>query len=149
MGADGNPLRAAMLEIWQANSVGRYNSLIDDRNELRLDKDFNGFGRVAAENKGKFEFQTIKPGQVPSAGNSLQAPHLNLILFAAAIDSHLFTRLYFSDEMHANDFDPVLSSIGGKRRGTLIAKRKISKRGNFYRFDVKLGGDNETVFFDV
>ena len=82
-------------------------------------------------------------------GNAMQAPHINLTLFAAAIHSHLYTRLYFSDETDANDIDPVLSSVGEKRRVTLIAKRKNTKDGPVYRFDVKLGGDGETVFFDV
>lgn len=147
--AEGKPLRAAMLEIWQANAAGRYNSPADDRKEVKLDKKFTGFGRVSAGNRGKFVFETIKPGSVPSAGNAPQAPHINLTLFAAAIHSHLFTRLYFSDEIEANDIDPVLNSIGDKRRGTLIAKRKNTKDGAVYRFDVRLGGDGETVFFDV
>ena len=147
--ADGKPLRAAMLEIWQANAAGRYNSPVDDRDEAQLDKKFSGFGRVSSGRKGKFEFETIKPGAVPSSGNALQAPHINLTLFAAAIHSHLFTRLYFSDETEANDIDPVLTSVGEDRRGTLIAKRKKTKNGIVYRFDVKLGGDGETVFFDV
>ena len=146
---DGKPLRAAMLEIWQANVSGRYNAPQDTRDDVKLDKKFTGFGRVSAGNRGKFEFETIKPGAVPSSGNALQAPHINLTLFAAAIHSHLYTRLYFSDETDANDIDPVLSSVGEKRRVTLIAKRKNTKDGPVYRFDVKLGGDGETVFFDV
>ena len=146
---DGKPLRAAMLEIWQANVSGRYNAPQDTRNDVTLDKKFTGFGRVSAGNRGKFEFETIKPGAVPSSGNALQAPHINLTLFAAAIHSHLYTRLYFSDETDANDIDPVLTSVGEKRRVTLIAKRKNTKDGPVYRFDVKLGGDGETVFFDV
>ena len=146
---DGKPLRAAMLEIWQANAAGRYNAPQDARNDVKLDKKFTGFGRVSAGNRGKFEFETIKPGAVPSSGNAPQAPHINLTLFAAAIHSHLYTRLYFSDETDANDIDPVLSSVGEKRRVTLIAKRKNTKDGPVYRFDVKLGGDSETVFFDV
>ena len=146
---DGKPLRAAMLEIWQANAAGRYNAPQDARNDVKLDKKFTGFGRVSAGNRGKFEFETIKPGAVPSSGNAPQAPHINLTLFAAAIHSHLYTRLYFSDETDANDIDPVLSSVGEKRRVTLIAKRKNTKDGPVYRFDVKLGGDGETVFFDV
>ena len=146
---DGKPLRAAMLEIWQANAAGRYNAPQDARNDVKLDKKFTGFGRVSAGNRGKFEFETIKPGAVPSSGNALQAPHINLTLFAAAIHSHLYTRLYFSDETDANDIDPVLTSVGEKRRVTLIAKRKNTKDGPVYRFDVKLGGDGETVFFDV
>lgn len=146
---DGKPLRAAMLEIWQANAAGRYNAPQDARNDVKLDKKFTGFGRVSAGNRGKFEFETIKPGAVPSSGNAPQAPHINLTLFAAAIHSHLYTRLYFSDEADANDIDPVLSSVGEKRCVTLIAKRKNTKDGPVYRFDVKLGGDGETVFFDV
>ncbi|MGB0554358.1 MAG: protocatechuate 3,4-dioxygenase subunit alpha [Alphaproteobacteria bacterium] len=147
--AEGNPLRAAMLEIWQANAAGRYNSPADDRDDIKLDKKFSGFGRVSSGGKGKFEFETIKPGSVPSAGNAPQAPHINLTLFAAAIHSHLFTRLYFSDEVEANEIDPVLASVGDTRRDTLIARRKKTKNGIVYRFDVKLGGEGETVFFDV
>ena len=146
--SEGKPLRAAMLEIWQANAAGRYNSPMDARDDVKLDKKFTGFGRVSSGNKGKFEFETIKPGAVPSAGNAPQAPHINLTLFAAAIHSHLFTRLYFSDETEANDIDPVLSSVGEVRRGTLFAQRKLTKNGIVHRFDVKLRG-RATVFFDV
>ena len=99
--------------------------------------------------KGKFEFETIKPGSVPSTGNAPQAPHINLTLFAAATDIHLFTRLYFSDEEEANEIDPVLSSVNAARRDTLIARRKKTKKGIVYRFDVQVGGDDETVFFAI
>ena len=147
--AEGKPLRAAMLEIWQANATGRYNSPTDDRNDVKLDSKFSGFGRVSSDSKGKFEFETIKPGSVPSSGNAPQAPHINLTLFAAAIHSYLFTRPYFSDEVVANEIDPVLSSVGDTRGDTLIARRKNTKNGIEYRFDIKLGGEGETVFFDV
>ena len=147
--ADGKPLRAAMLEIWQANAAGRYNSPVDDRDEAQLDQKFSGFGRVSSGSKGKFEFETIKPGSVPGTGNAPQAPHINLTLFAAATDIHLFTRLYFSDEEEANEIDPVLSSVNAARRDTLIARRKKTKKGIVYRFDVQVGGDDETVFFAI
>ena len=114
--SEGKPLRAAMLEIWQANAAGRYNSTMDARDDVKIDKSFTGFGRVSSGDKGKFEFETIKPGAVPSSGNALQAPHINLTLFAAAIHSHLFTRLYFSDETEANDIDPVLIRWRGSPR---------------------------------
>lgn len=147
--AAGKPLRAAMLEVWQANAAGRYDAPQDGRKDVKLDRSFTGFGRASASERGKFVFETIKPGSIPSAGNAPQAPHINLTLFAAAIHTHLFTRLYFSDEAEANEIDPVLSSVGDSRRGTLIAKRKNTKEGPVYRFDVRLGGDGETVFFDV
>lgn len=146
---EGKPLRASMLEIWQANANGRYNAPGDDRADVKLDKSFGGFGRVSAGNKGKFVFETIKPGSVPGTGNAPQAPHINLTLFSAAIHSHLYTRLYFSDEVDANDIDPVLSHVDESRRDTLIAKRRETKDGVVYRFDIRLSGDGETVFFDV
>ncbi len=146
---EGKPLRAAMLEIWQANANGRYNSAADDRADVKLDKSFSGFGRVSAGEKGKFVFETIKPGSVPGTGNAPQAPHINLTLFSAALHSHLYTRLYFSDEVDANDIDPVLSHIDEGRRETLIAKRRKTNDGVVYKFDIRLSGDGETVFFDV
>ncbi|MEM9684514.1 MAG: protocatechuate 3,4-dioxygenase subunit alpha [Pseudomonadota bacterium] len=149
LNGEGKPLRAAMLEIWQANAKGRYDSPVDDRPDVKLDRSFQGYGRVAAGNKGKYIFDTIKPGAVPGTGNAPQAPHINLALFAAAINVHLYTRLYFSDEAEANDIDPVLSTVDDARRDTLIAKRRKTKDGIVYRFDIRLNGDGETVFFDV
>jgi protocatechuate 3,4-dioxygenase alpha subunit len=146
---EGKPLRAAMLEVWQANANGRYNSPADDRTDVKLDKSFGGFGRVSSNDKGKFVFETIKPGSVPGLGNAPQAPHINLTLFSAHLHSHLYTRLYFSDEGEANGIDPVLSAVGDVRRKTLIAKRRKTKDGIVYKFDIRLSGDGETVFFDV
>lgn len=149
LGGDGKPLRASMLEIWQANAGGRYNSAVDDRKEIRLDRGFTGFGRASADARGKYVFETIKPGPVPSSGNAPQAPHINLTLFSANIHSHLYTRLYFSDEAEANEIDPVLNTVPEQRRDTLVAKRRNTKEGPVYRFDIRLSGSDETVFFDV
>ena len=74
--ADGKPLRAAMLEIWQANAAGRYNSPVDDRDEAQLDRKFSGFGRVSSGSKGKFEFETIKPGAINALGLTPNATHV-------------------------------------------------------------------------
>jgi len=62
---------------------------------------------------------------------------------------HAFTRIYFGDEQ-ANDSDPVLSSIKNKkRRRTLVAQREEKDGRAVYRFDIRLQGENETVFFDM
>lgn len=148
-GPDGKALRVPMLEIWQANAAGRYNDARDKRTDLKLDKGFTGYGRAAATPQGKYIFETVKPGPVPSNGNAPQAPHINLTLFAAGLHTHLYTRLYFSDEAEANDIDPVLNSVPEKRQGTLIAKRRNTKDGPVYRFNIALSGNDETVFFDV
>ena len=99
------------------------------------------FCRFAADgDTGEFTLRTVKPGR---AGE--QAPHIALWITARGINIGLQTRIDFDDE--DNDGDPVLSRIEQRTRvDTLIAK----KTGNgTYRFDVRLQGDDETVFFDM
>lgn len=144
---DGVPVSDAMVEIWQANAHGRYRHPADKR-DLPLDPSFTGFGRAATDASGGYWFETIKPGQVPSAGDGMQAPHLNLRVFARGLLDHLSTRLYFSDEL-ANDRDPILTSAVPDRRETLIAERSVANEGIVYRFDIVLQGEPETVFFEL
>jgi protocatechuate 3,4-dioxygenase, alpha subunit len=143
----GKPVPDAMLEIWQANTHGRYSHVADGRTAVPLQTGFTGFGRVSTDVEGRFSFATIKPGRVPARGNVMQAPHLNLTVFARGLLSHLFTRLYFSDEAAANAEDPVLSLVEAARRGTLIAQRACGSDG--YALDIHLQGDSETVFFEA
>ena len=100
--------------------------------------------------RGAYRFATIKPGRVPGLGGALQAPHLNLILFARGLLRHLCTRVYFADEP-SNESDPVLGTIADPGpRNTLLAAR-VSKEGAAaaYRFDLVLQGEGETAFFDI
>ncbi len=147
----GKPVPDAMLEIWQANANGRYAHAADARAAVPLQSGFSGFGRVSTGPDGGYRFDTIKPGRVPASGlgrgNVMQAPHLNLTVFARGLLSHLFTRIYFSDEAAANGEDPVLSLVDTARRGTLIAQRAAT--GNGCQLDIHLQGDNETVFFEA
>jgi protocatechuate 3,4-dioxygenase alpha subunit len=145
----GDPVPDAMVEIWQANAAGRYRHPADDRDDAPLDPHFAGFGRAATDNAGAFRFDTVKPGRVPGRGNTQQAPHVNVIVFARGMLAHAFTRLYFADEEAANDEDPVLETVEGARRGTLLAERAETPAGAVYRFDVHMQGEQETVFFDV
>jgi len=145
----GDPVPDAMIEIWQANSAGRYAHPADRREEVARDDNFQGFGRAHTGDDGGFYFETIKPGRVPGPGNSLQAPHVGVIVFARGMLSHAYTRLYFSDETAANEEDPLLGAIEADRRGTLIAAREDLDSGLVYRFDILLQGERETVFLDV
>ncbi|MDH3688254.1 MAG: protocatechuate 3,4-dioxygenase subunit alpha [Gammaproteobacteria bacterium] len=145
----GQPVNDGLIEVWQANTEGRYNHPEDDREDVLLEENFKGFGRAATDENGGFWFETIKPGRVPGRGNSLQAPHINVIVFARGMLLHAYTRLYFSDEADANVIDVVLSSVKQSRRGTLIAEREEREAGAIYRFDIHLQGDAETVFFDA
>jgi len=145
---DGAIVTDALIEIWQANAYGRYNHP-EDKQEKPLDASFTGWGRCGTGNTGEFFFETIKPGPVPGNGDSVQAPHINVTVFARGMLVHAYTRIYFSDEP-ANGNDPVLSSIKNKaRRRTLIADREEKDGKVTYRFDIRLQGENETVFFDV
>lgn len=145
---DGKVVPDALVEIWQANSYGRYNHP-EDIQEKPLDADFLGWGRCGTDKSGGFAFDTIKPGPVPGSDDSVQAPHLNVCVMGRGMLVHAFTRIYFADEK-LNDSDPVLKSIKNKaRRRTLIAQRGERDGKIIYRFDIRLQGDNETVFFDM
>ncbi|HXV81801.1 MAG TPA: protocatechuate 3,4-dioxygenase subunit alpha [Candidatus Binatia bacterium] len=145
---DGQPVPDAMVEIWQANAYGRYNHP-DDKQEKPLDQSFLGWGRSGTDKTGGFSFETIKPGPVPGPNDSVQAPHVNVTVFARGMLIHAYTRIYLGDEP-ANETDPVLTSIKNKgRRQTLIATREEKNGKIAYRFDIRLQGENETVFFDM
>jgi protocatechuate 3,4-dioxygenase alpha subunit len=143
--ADGKPVGDALIEVWQANSQGRYNHP-EDTQEKQIDPNFDGFGRAPTDEGGWFRFHTIKPGQVPGPGGALQAPHINISVLGRGILKRIATRAYFEGEA-ANDSDPILALVPAERRGTLIAKREGDSA--VYRLDIILQGENETVFFDV
>jgi protocatechuate 3,4-dioxygenase alpha subunit len=143
---DGQPVPDALIEIWQANAAGRYDHPEDVRDKP-LDPAFRGFGRCASDLDGGFRFVTVRPGRVPGRGNTLQAPHINVGLFARGLLRRLVTRIYFEDAAE-NAEDPVLALVADpSRRATLVARRAAGN-GAVYRFDLVLQGEGETVFFD-
>jgi protocatechuate 3,4-dioxygenase alpha subunit len=146
--AERRPIEDAMIEIWQANSHGRYNHPLDEQNKP-LDPGFRGHGRASTDSQGNYRFDTVKPGSVPGPDNKTQAPHINVVVFARGMLSHAFTRIYFEDETVNRD-DPVLTSIEDEaHRNTLIARREETDGAIIYRFDIHFQGENETAFFDA
>ncbi|HEY1795635.1 MAG TPA: protocatechuate 3,4-dioxygenase subunit alpha [Stellaceae bacterium] len=146
---DGAAVPDALIELWQANAAGRYNHPDDTQADKPLDPNFRGYGRSATDGEGKYRFVTIKPGPVPGRGNTLQAPHVNLAIFARGMLKQLYTRVYFAEES-ANPNDPLLSAIDdAAARKTLIATRDGATTPPTYRFDIILQGDAETVFLDI
>jgi protocatechuate 3,4-dioxygenase alpha subunit len=141
----GVPLRDALVEIWQADCDGLYNCPAETRGSA--DPNFTGWGRCATDPEtGVFTFETVKPGRVPFAGGKLQAPHITFWIAARGINIGLHTRMYFADEAAANAEDPVLARVEQKvRLPTLIAPRSE----NTFTFEIRLQGDDETIFFDV
>ena len=140
----GAPLRDALVEIWQADAAGLYNSPAETRGTA--DPNFAGWGRKATDMEtGECVFETIKPGRVPFPDGRLMAPHITVWIVARGINIGLHTRMYFGDEEKANAEDPVLARIEHRVRvPTLIAARD----GDSYTFDIHLQGEKETVFFD-
>ena len=148
----GSPTRDILVEIWQANTAGRYNHPADRQEGKEIDATFRGWGRTGTNfQTGVYTFETIKPGRVPGLhGHKLQAPHVSVWLAARGINTGLATRLYFSDEAEANAADPVLNIVDPpSRRETLIARREERGGEVVYVFDIHLQGERETVFFDV
>jgi protocatechuate 3,4-dioxygenase alpha subunit len=142
---DGAVVPDCMIEIWQADAQGRFADPQDKR--ALPNAAFKGFGRCGTNPKGEFAFDTIKPGAVPGPDGKPQAPHILVAVFARGMLVQNYTRIYFDDEA-ANADDPVLALVPADRRATLIARRSQGGSAS-YRFDLRLQGDDETVFFDV
>jgi protocatechuate 3,4-dioxygenase alpha subunit len=144
---DGAGVPDAMLEIWQANAAGRY-AHPEDKQEKPQDPNFIGFGRVFTDKDGRYRFITIRPGAVPGRGNTLQAPHILMSVFARGLLNRLVTRIYFADLAQANETDPVLSRIEDMAARQSLLAALIGGAVPTYRFDVVLQGEGETAFFD-
>jgi len=142
---EGNIVPDAVVEIWQADCQGRYAHPADGR--ALSSNSFRGFGRCPTDKDGGFAFDTVKPGTVPGPAGTTQAPHINVGIFSRGLLKRLFTRIYFAGDP-ANAADPILALVPADRRDTLIAKPDPAKPG-LYRFDIRLQGKDETVFFDA
>jgi protocatechuate 3,4-dioxygenase, alpha subunit len=118
----GDPVPDALIETWQT-SPG----------------DFRGFTRCATGPDGSYAVRTRRPGPVPGPDGRPQAPHLAVSVFARGLLDRVVTRIYFEDGA-----DPILSTVDPWRRATLLAMQ----HEDGYRFDIRLQGEGETVFFE-
>jgi protocatechuate 3,4-dioxygenase, alpha subunit len=141
----GHVLPDALVEIWQADAQGRYAHPADGR--ALSSNSFRGFGRTPTDQAGGYAFATVKPGAVPGPNGTTQAPHINVSIFARGVLKRLFTRIYFAGEA-ANATDPILALVPIDRRHTLMAQPDAARPGVF-RFDIRLQGEDETVFFEA
>jgi|TARA_B110000908_G_scaffold54492_1_gene66379 protocatechuate 3,4-dioxygenase alpha subunit len=143
----GSPIKDVMLEVWQANADGNY----AHPEGGPVEEGFRGWGRVLTDfETGEWAFETVKPGATKGREGALMAPHINLWIVARGINVGLNTRMYFDDEADANAKDGVMSLVEWEnRRGTLVATRSLRDDQIIYRFDIRVQGDGETVFFDI
>jgi protocatechuate 3,4-dioxygenase alpha subunit len=140
----GDVIPDAMVETWQADPDGGFPSPEDPRGASSY-PGFRGFAR-AQTITGRFGIFTLKPGRVPDGEGGLQAPHIDVSVFARGLLDRVVTRIYFADEAEANAEDVVLRSLPDEAaRQTLVA----SPAEDGYTFDIRLQGERETVFFAV
>lgn len=142
---DGQVLTDGLVETWQADPAGRFDHPDDPRGAASPSIDgFRGFGRSETAT-GEYAVLTVKPGRVPDGQGSLQAPHLDVSVFARGLLDRVVSRVYFADEAAANAEDPVLQALAEPARRTLLAQ----PTDDGYRLDVVLQGTGETTSFRV
>ena len=140
----GDPVPDALIETWQADPEGRFAHPDDPRGPAA--SGFRGFGRCPTDAEGRWAIRTVRPGPLPAPGGGLEAPHINVSVFARGLLNRLVTRVYFPDEPEANAADPVLASIPeAAARARLVAMAE----GDRLRFDLHLQGDQETPFLAI
>ena len=138
---DGAGIPDAVVEIWQADARGHYAHPAD---RARPNTGFRGFARCGTNADGQYAFDTIKPGVVAGADGKPQARHIAVAVFARGMVRHVYTRIYFADDP-AVASDAILAMVPADRRKTLQARLE----GGVYRFDIRVQGGDETVFFDL
>jgi len=141
----GDPVADALVETWQADPSGRFEHPDDPRGSSDWGT-FRGFGRSETDEEGRWFIHTLKPGRLHDGRGALQAPHIDVSLFARGVLRRLVTRIYFSDEQAANAEDPVLAAVASVRSSVPLLAT-ADQQG--YRFDIHLQGERESVFLDV
>jgi protocatechuate 3,4-dioxygenase alpha subunit len=144
--AEGAPADDALIELWQADAGGVYNHP-DDPRYAEHDPAFHGFARMPTNTQGACMFHTVKPGRVADLNGAMQAPHVNVSVFARGLMKRAFTRIYFEDDP-ANAQDRVLACVPEQRHRTLLATRDATE-SSLWRFEIHLAGPRETVFFAI
>ncbi len=146
---NAKPVANALIEMWQANSAGRYRHDIDDH-DAPLDPNFTGVGRVLTSAEGEYRFLTVKPAAYPWRNhyNAWRPAHLHFSLFGLGLVQRLVTQMYFPGDPLL-PYDPMYNSIPSeKARERLISRfdweRTIPDIALAYRFDIVLRGREET-----
>ena len=143
---DGEPVPDALLEIWQVDDVSKTPYKGEPSIERTKTLPF-GFGRIATNESGEFQFSTMKPAARRDADGTIHAPHLVVLVLMRGLLRHLVTRIYFAGAA-SNEEDVVLKLVPAGRRETLLAMPSPDS-DNDLRWDIHLQGERETVFFEV
>ena len=146
---NGKPVPNTLVEVWQANSAGRYPHRRDNHN-APIDPNFHGAGRTMTDAQGRYRFVTIKPGEYPwrNHHNAWRPAHIHFSLFGPSFLTRLITQMYFPGDPLL-EYDPMFMSIPDARaRARLVStfewEHTIPEEALGYRFDIVLRGRDET-----
>jgi protocatechuate 3,4-dioxygenase, beta subunit len=146
----GRPERGTLVEIWQANSAGRYRDDID-QHPAPLDPNFSGGGRCLTDDEGWYRFVTVKPGAYPwkNSHNAWRPAHIHFSLFGRVFVQRLVTQMYFPGDPLIAD-DPMVRSVPAPARHRLVAALDLDRSAPewalAYRFDIVLRGPEAVPF---
>ena len=147
--ANGRPVPHTLVEIWQANSAGRYPHRRDTHN-APIDPNFFGAGRTMTDEQGRYRFVTIRPGEYPWRNhyNAWRPAHIHFSVFGASFLTRLITQMYFPGDPLL-EYDPMFMSVPDPRaRQRLVStfewEHTIPEQALGYRFDIVLRGRDET-----
>lgn len=144
----GQPMKNAIVEIWQPDSEGLFAHPADPRG-ASADPHFLGWGRCATDANGWYRFRTIMPGRRSDNAAGTRLPHINMMLLASGIMRRLTTTVFFVNEPLSPE-DPVLAAVSSEARSRLFAQRAPEldrATDEAYRFDIIVQGDAATPFF--
>ncbi|MEP4886864.1 MAG: protocatechuate 3,4-dioxygenase subunit beta, partial [Alphaproteobacteria bacterium] len=142
------PLPNTLIEIWQANSAGRYIHEWD-QHDAPLDPNFLGAGRCVTDENGRYEFRSIKPGAYPWGNhhNAWRPNHIHFSLFGPTLATRLVTQMYFPGDPLL-DLDPIYQSAPAGARERMISAFDLSlTEPEFalgYNFNIVLRGPRAT-----
>ena len=146
---DGRAVRGALVEVWQANSAGRYHHVVD-QHPAPLDPNFTGAGRCLTDDEGRYRFVTIKPGSYPWGNheNAWRPAHIHFSLFGHAFTQRLVTQMYFPGDPLLS-FDPMYNSIPDEKArlrmiSTFDWETTIPDIALAFRYDIVLRGRDAT-----
>lgn len=146
----GRPLPNVLLEIWQANSAGRYIHKAEIH-DAPLDPNFLGGGRLLTDSDGRYSFYTIKPGAYPWGNhyNAWRPNHIHFSVMGHQIEHRLVTQMYFPGDP-LFDYDPIFQAVPQHARDLLIARFRMDwtdpEFALAYEFNIVLNGSKRTPF---
>jgi protocatechuate 3,4-dioxygenase beta subunit len=146
---NGRAVPNTLVEIWQANSAGRYPHRVD-QHEAPMDPNFTGCGRTLTDRQGRYRFVTIRPGEYPWRNhyNAWRPAHIHFSLFGQAFVQRLVTQMYFPGDPLLDE-DPMYNCVPDERaRRRLVSaldwETTIPEIALGYRWDIVLRGADET-----